>query len=142
MQTVTVDRNTQHLAFLAGELQAAKCDFNRAQADVNTPADVLESLYVEMNIAEDAFRFEFQAVKVLQELAAPEVEPQKPVCDYRVIRRFYAICQDFNLNQKEDERMRGAMSMFFRRRISSRTELTRDNWQAAGDAVKRGLLTW
>jgi hypothetical protein len=72
MQTVTVDRNTQHLAFLAGELQAAKRDFNRAQADVNTPADVLESLYVEMNIAEDDFRFEFQAVAVLQEMAAPD----------------------------------------------------------------------
>jgi hypothetical protein len=140
MQSVTVDRNTQHLAFLAGELQAAKDDLGRAMR--NGTRHEVNVARAEVEAAHNDFTMEFQAVAVLQELAAPEVEPQKPVCDYRVIRRFYAICKDFNLNQKEDERMRGAMSMFFRRRIGSRTELTSDNFLAAGDAIKRGLLAW
>jgi hypothetical protein len=140
MQSVTVDRNTQHLAFLAGELQAAKDELSRALR--NGTSHEVNVARAEVEAAQNDFTMEFQAVAVLQELAAPEVVPQKPVCDYRVIRRFYAICKDFGLNQKEDERMRGAMSMFFRRRISSRTELSRDNWQAAGDAIKAGLLVW
>jgi hypothetical protein len=141
MQTVTVDRNTVHLQFLAGELQAAKDELSRARY-IGSTVEELNELEAELVRCQKDFTMEWKAVRVLQELAAPEVEPQKPVCDYRVIRRFYAICKDFGLNQKEDERMRGAMSMFFRRRIGSRTELTRDNWQAAGDAIKRGLLAW
>ncbi len=145
MQTVTVDRNTQHLAFLAGELQAAKRDFNRAQADANTPADVLESLYVEMNIAEDDFRFEFQAVQTLQELGAPVASvpvnaPRVRCGHWKAIKRTFAIARENGLDTSKvgKARMRHTMEDVLGKCVDSRGEYSGSDWMRFGDAIKAG----
>jgi hypothetical protein len=142
------------LSYYAGCLRVARADLARIENNAgNYPADMygeaMDAARDELAAAESDFGYEFQACQALQELAAMDAGPvavkapvKKSACDFRIIRRFYAICQDFGLNAKEDERMRGAMSAFFRRRIESRTELSANDWNVAGDAVKSQLLTW
>ncbi len=147
-ESVTVTKQTQHLQYLSGELQAAKRDFNRAAEDVNTPADVLESLYVEMNIAEDDFRFEFQAVQVLQELqAAPVAVQAVPVkvsrvkCPhYRAIRRAFAIAKarGLDVSKAGKARARHAMENAIGQCVNSRAEYSGADWMRFGDKIKSG----
>ena len=70
---------------------------------------------------------------------APAVKAT-PVCSVKAIRRFFAICKAQGIDTKDESHVRGALSVFFARRVASRKELTTDNWIAAGDAIEAGRL--
>ncbi len=69
---------------------------------------------------------------------AKEQQPAKQRCPWhRVIKRFYAICEDRGLDTSDNERIRAAIFRFFGKEIESRSALTATEWFEAGSAVKR-----
>ena len=84
--------------------------------------------------------------------AAPVSGPQKaverktskrPACAwYRSIRRFYAIAGERRLDTANDAAMHAAIGRFWGVELQSRRQLSAGQWQAAGDAVKMGALSW
>ncbi len=70
-------------------------------------------------------------------------QPPKQRCPWhRVIKRFYAICEDRGLDTSDNERIRAAIFRFFGKEIESRSTLTATEWFEAGSAVKRRQLSW
>jgi hypothetical protein len=148
MQTVTVDRNTQHLAFLAGELQAAKDDLGRAMR--NGTSHEVNVARAEVEAAQRDFTMEFKAVKVLQELAAPVVsvpvtmqaaKKNERCPHWKLIKRFFAIAREAGLDTSAaaKPRMRHALESAMGRYVDSRGEVTANEWMMLGDRVKAGL---
>ncbi len=87
-----------------------------------------------------ANRHEDKAGLTLEEIEA-KVEAA-PVCSVKAIRRFFAICKSAGVDASSDERVRGALSVFFSKKIVSRKDLTTDMWLSAGDAIERGQLVF
>ncbi len=146
MQTVTVDRNTQHLAFLAGELQAAKDDLARAMR--NGTAHEVNVARADVEAAQRDFTMEFQAVAVLQELAAPvtmQAAKKNERCPHwKLIKRFFAIAREAGLDTSKDAKpkMRHAMESVMGRCVDSRSEVRAGEWEMMGDAIKNKRLSW
>lgn len=76
---------------------------------------------------------------------APQIEAEAaPVakCSVKAIRRFFAICKSAGIDASNDDRVRGALSVFFGVRIESRKQLTTDQWISAGDAIEAKRLVF
>jgi hypothetical protein len=146
MQTVTVDRNTQHLAFLAGELQAAKDDLARALR--NGTRHEVNVARADAEAAQRDFTMEFQAVTVLQELDAPvtmQAAKKNERCPHwKLIKRFFAIAREAGLDTSKDAKpkMRHAMEEAMGRCVDSRSEVRAGEWEMMGDAIKSKRLSW
>jgi hypothetical protein len=144
--TVAVTRETQHLAYLAGCMNAARRDYKRALAE-NAPACVIEELQGDAMGCEEDFRFEFQAVAALQELQAAPVAAKvsKPRCPHwKLISRFFGIARDAGLDTSKaaKPKMRHAMETQMGRCVNSRSEVSAGEWELLGDLVKAGRLAW
>jgi hypothetical protein len=151
MQTVTVDRNTQHLAFLAGELQAAKDELGRALR--NGTRHEVNVARADVEAAQRDFQYEFRAVAALQELAAPVVsvpvtmqaaKKNERCPHWKLIKRFFAIAREAGLDTSKDAKpkMRHAMESVMGRCVDSRSEVRPGEWEMMGDAIKSKRLSW
>lgn len=81
-------------------------------------------------------------IEAIEAKAAAKVEPAKVQCSVKAIRRFFAICKSVGVDTKDESHVRGALSVFFGRRIASRKELTTDQWLRAGDAIESRRLVF
>jgi len=80
-------------------------------------------------------------------VAAPEKAAQsatnRPRCPhYKSIRRTFAIAKDCGLNVKDEAAMRRAFGRALGRQIETREELNGNDWEAVGNMMRRGALTW
>jgi hypothetical protein len=150
-ESVTVTKETQHLAYLAGCMNAARRDYKRALAE-NAPASVIEELKGDAMGCEEDFRMEFAAYQALEELGAAPVAVQAvPVkvsrvkCPhYRAIRRAFAIAKDAGLDVSKagKARARHAMENVIGQCVESRSEYSGSDWMRFGDAIKAGRAAW
>jgi hypothetical protein len=81
-------------------------------------------------------------VIALQKAVERESSTRAPCPWYRSIRRFYAIAQERHLDTRNDAAIRAAIGRFWSIDLVSRQQLSAGQWQAAGDAVKLGALSW
>ena len=61
---------------------------------------------------------------------------------HKAIRRTFAIAKDRGLDVKDETGMRAAIGRAIGRNIASRDELGANDWQAVGDMMKAGALSW
>ncbi len=69
-------------------------------------------------------------------------ESQTRCTFHKAIRRTFAIAKDRGLDVKDETGMRAAFGRALGRQIESRDELTGGDWQAVGDMMKAGALSW
>ncbi len=150
MKSVLVTSETQHLAFLAGELQSAKDELARAmQSGTSHEVNVARA---EVEAAQRDFQMEFRAVEALQSLEAEpvrvepvEVQAKPERCPHwKQIQRFFAIAREAGLDTSKaaKPKMRHAMEDVLRRCVDSRSEVSASEWMLLGDAIKSHRLTW
>lgn len=90
-----------------------------------------------------ALRHAERAGLSLQAIEAKAAALEAPAsCSVKAIRRFFAICKNARIDASNDDRVRGALSVFFGKRINSRKELSTDMWLSAGDAIEAGRLVF
>ncbi len=79
-------------------------------------------------------------------LAPVEVEPAKAAkarCPHAAtIKAFAVAAREAGLSMADKDRARGAMGVYLGKRISSRAELTANDWENGITAVKAGILFW
>ncbi len=155
-KTVSIGGSAQ-LGYFAGAMRAARSELARVE---NSAADypasefagVLASYREAVAVAEFDFKAEFQAMEVLEELAA-DVVPVAPVAvkaprvkcpHYRAIRRAFAIAKDAGLDVSKagKARARHAMENVIGECVNSRAEYSGSDWVRFGDAVKSGAARW
>jgi hypothetical protein len=73
-------------------------------------------------------------------VALPVASESRPRCPhYRAIRRAFAIAREKGLDVRADEAMRAAFGRCLGRTVETRECMNGGEWQAVGDAMKRGL---
>jgi hypothetical protein len=73
-------------------------------------------------------------------VALPATSESRPRCPhYRAIRRAFAIAREKGLDTRADEAMRAAFGRCLGRTVETRECMNGGEWQAVGDAMKRGL---
>lgn len=73
-------------------------------------------------------------------VALPAASESRPRCPhYRAIRRAFAIAREKGLDTRADEAMRAAFGRCLGRTVETRECMNGAEWQAVGDAIKRGL---
>jgi hypothetical protein len=86
-------------------------------------------------------RVEAQLAPIAATLEPKAAKTKTPCAWAKEIRRFFAIAREHGLDRNED-RSRGALSLFLGRRIESRAELNGREWSICADAIRDGRLFW
>lgn len=84
----------------------------------------------------------FLGALVVKAAKVAQTATQRARCPhFKAIKRAFAIARDAGLNTRDDDAMRRAFGRSLGRTIESRECMSGGDWQAVGDAMKRGL-TW
>ncbi len=73
-------------------------------------------------------------------VALPVASVSRPRCPhYRAVKRAFAIAREKGLDVRDSEAMRAAFGRCLGRTVETRECMNGGEWQAVGDAIKRGL---
>lgn len=109
---------------------------------VETGKDAIEA-YFRAEVANARAFLAFHAPKPAAPKQSAQREASAPRCSFhREIRRAFAIMREAGLDAKNSDAMREAFARFLGREITSREELTGNEWNWLGSAIKRRELAW
>ncbi len=82
-------------------------------------------------------------VEAIEAQAIAAAKPAKVRCPhYAIIKEFAAVARECGLSMADKDRARGAMGVYLGKRISSRSELTGNDWENSITALRAGVLFW
>ncbi len=136
-----IDR-TQLVAELKAETSGLEAQIAVAKSLAATP---LTSYIVELftrRLTETRAFLAYLEAQPVSQVAAPPVATKGKSPRYVAVQSFFGAAKTAGLDAKNEDRSRGAVSLFVGRRIESRAELANHEWSICADAIRDGRLFW